>query len=111
MGVSAAQLRRTFQQTFGVSLSEYVRRTRLLRALELMLDQHSKVESVALQVGYQSKKNFYRIFKRSIGMTPRAFLSLPPEAAQDLLHATRMRMACSVGTNAIRNTTQVATGW
>jgi AraC-like DNA-binding protein len=32
-----------------------------------------KIEAVALSVGYQSKKNFYRQFKRQFGFTPEQY--------------------------------------
>jgi AraC-like DNA-binding protein len=69
LGVSPRQLRRAFLQTFGVPLPDYLRRARLLRALEVMAAQPGKVEPVALEVGYRSKKNFYRVFRQLVGMT------------------------------------------
>jgi PAS domain-containing protein len=42
-----------------------------------------KVEAVALDLGYRSKKNFYRQFKRRFGMTPEAYRQrYCPEAGQ-----------------------------
>jgi AraC-like DNA-binding protein len=32
-----------------------------------------KIEAVALELGYQSKKNFYHQFKRRFGATPQAY--------------------------------------
>ncbi len=89
IGVSPRQLSREFRQTLGITLAKYVRHERLQRALELLMDQPGKIEPVALQVGYASKKNFYRVFKKSIGMTPTAFLRLPPAATRDVIAAAR----------------------
>jgi AraC-like DNA-binding protein len=89
LGVTPRQLRRAFLQTFGVPLPEYLRRARLLRALELMTEQPGKVEPVALDVGYRSKKDFYRVFRQFIGMTPTDFKKLPRESALRLIDRTR----------------------
>src|SRR5439155_19738592 len=57
-----SQLTRQFRCEFGQSISEYQRVVRLIDALERV--RHEKAESVALQVGYKSKKNFYRALLR-----------------------------------------------
>jgi AraC-like DNA-binding protein len=93
LGVSPRQLRRAFLQTFSVPLPEYLRRARLLRALELMAEQPGKIEPVALDVGYRSKKDFYRVFRQALGMTPTAFMKLPPDAARGVIHRTRLAMS------------------
>jgi methylphosphotriester-DNA--protein-cysteine methyltransferase len=36
-----------------------------------------KVEGIARDVGYLSKKNFYHAFRRVAGMTPKEFQQLP----------------------------------
>jgi AraC-like DNA-binding protein len=89
IGVSPRQLRREFRQTFGITLAKYVRQTRLRRALEVMRLRPGKIEPVALEVGYKSKKNFYRFFKQSTGMTPSAFLRLPSDAARHVIESTQ----------------------
>jgi len=82
VGVSPRVLRREFRRTFAMPLVEYVQRDRLIRALEMMLEQPGKIEPIALQVGYASKKNFYKVFKKALEMTPTAFLRLPTDAAR-----------------------------
>lgn len=49
---------------------------RIVSALDDL--RHHKVDAIAIQVGYRSKKNFYRAFARLTGMTPGAFKKLPP---------------------------------
>jgi len=93
LGVSPRQLRRAFLQTFGVPLPDYLRRMRLLRALELMASHPGKVEPVALDVGYRSKKDFYRVFRQLLGMTPTAFMRLPPDSARSVILHTRLALS------------------
>ena len=69
--LTTSQLRRAFQQEFGMSVHEYQRALRLQEALDQVLTM--KVEALALHLGYKSKKNFYRAFHRLTGSTPTAF--------------------------------------
>jgi AraC-like DNA-binding protein len=85
IGVSPQQLRREFRQTFGVTIGRHERHARLLRALQILRRQPIKIEPVALEAGYASKKSFYEVFKRTVGMTPTEFQRLPHERAGALL--------------------------
>ena len=53
----------------GMSVHQWLTTVRLDRASTLIRDG-VKVEAVSLLVGYRSKKNFYRQFKRRFGTTP-----------------------------------------
>jgi AraC-like DNA-binding protein len=69
---SPGHLGRLFRRLTGTTIHEYVTRVRLDHAAHFIrLDV--KVEAVALAVGYQSKKNFYRQFTRHFGVTPEAY--------------------------------------
>lgn len=63
------RLRRMFRQVTGMTMHEYVTRVRLDHAAHYIL-AGDKIDSVALAVGYHSKKNFYRQFRRHFGVTP-----------------------------------------
>jgi PAS domain S-box-containing protein len=64
-----ASLGRLFREEIGVTVHEYVTRARMVfSAADVRAGV--KVEAVALVLGYRSKKNFYRQFKRFFGMTP-----------------------------------------
>jgi transcriptional regulator GlxA family with amidase domain len=52
----------------------YGPRTRVERASRA-IRAHEKVEAVALEVGYRSKKNFFRQFRRRFGTTPAKYRS------------------------------------
>lgn len=80
--VSPSSLQRAFKREFQVSVREYQRRLRLQRACEAV-GRH-KIDAVALQVGYKSKKNFYQAFRKMTGMTPAAFRRLPDDRTDRL---------------------------
>jgi PAS domain-containing protein len=56
----------------GVTVHEYITRARMMFGAA-QVRSGVKVEAVALDLGYRSKKNFYRQFKRRFGMTPEAY--------------------------------------
>jgi AraC-like DNA-binding protein/two-component sensor histidine kinase len=65
----SAYLGGMFRRVVGVSVHQWLTTVRLDRASTLIRDG-VKVEAVSLLVGYRSKKNFYRQFKRRFGTTP-----------------------------------------
>ena len=64
-----AYLGAMFRREVGVPMREWLTHVRLDHASEL-IREGVKVEAVSLLVGYRSKKNFYRQFKRRFGTTP-----------------------------------------
>jgi two-component system response regulator YesN len=79
MGRSPLVLRHEFSRAMGMSLRDYLTIVRLERAQEL-LQAREKVEAVALQVGYRSKRQFIRQFKSHVGMIPSDFRRLDGES-------------------------------
>ncbi|MDO8882919.1 AraC family transcriptional regulator, partial [Pseudotabrizicola sp.] len=63
----------------GVNLSQFVNKYRIQDACGLLSETDQSILQVALAVGFASKSNFYREFKRIIGLTPSAWRM----AAQD----------------------------
>src|SRR5207247_1956001 len=64
-----AHLGMIFREQFGMTARDWLTRVRLEHAAELIC-AGVKIEAVALIVGYRSKKNFYRRFKRYYATTP-----------------------------------------
>ncbi len=87
VGCSPAYLQRTFKERTGFTLREYQSELRLQEALTLLLDSDLKIEAIAREVGYHSKKDLYRIVEARVGCTPLEFrkrrgAGTPPEAAK-----------------------------
>jgi AraC family transcriptional regulator len=57
----------------GETLLEFVKRTRLERALYLMSHGPKSLTEIALEVGFNSSSDFSRSFKSHFGASPRAF--------------------------------------
>jgi len=72
IGRQPAYLGHVFRTVLGLTVHERMTRVRLERAAE-MIKAGTKIEAVSLTVGYRSKKNFYRQFKRYFGTTPAGY--------------------------------------
>jgi two-component system, response regulator YesN len=68
----ASYLGALFRRETGLSVRQCLTRVRLDRA-SVLIREGMKIEAVAQLVGYRSKKNFYRQFKRRFAMTPFAY--------------------------------------
>jgi AraC-like DNA-binding protein len=66
----ARRLERGFVASFGIGVYEYVRLVRVCLAVPLVLANRTTIEAVAADVGYASKKDFYRAVRRTVGVTP-----------------------------------------
>lgn len=69
LGMSERTLNRHFQHQTGLSFREWVRRARLLEALD-RLAQGQPVLRVALELGYGSHSAFTVMFRRVMGISP-----------------------------------------
>jgi AraC-like DNA-binding protein len=70
--VTPEHLRRLFGQHFGLSPMAWLTRLRMQRAAGQLTSSRSKVEAVALEVGYSSVYSFSTAFKRVMGIRPTA---------------------------------------
>jgi AraC-like DNA-binding protein len=68
----SAYLGRLFRDDVGITVHKYMTRAQMVFGAA-HVRAGVKIESVALDLGYRSKKNFYRQFKRHFDMTPEAY--------------------------------------
>jgi AraC-like DNA-binding protein len=73
-GVSIRTLERVFRREVGTSFESWRRQMRLMKAIE-MLVAGRKVKDAALSVGYQQPGAFVALFRRTLGMTPKVWVS------------------------------------
>ncbi|PWU67254.1 response regulator transcription factor [Gracilibacillus dipsosauri] len=62
-----------FKQEYGMNLSEYIEKCRILKAKELLENRKLKIRDVGVAVGYASAHSFTRFFKKVTGMTPKEY--------------------------------------
>jgi len=78
LNVSGRTLSRRFQRETGLRFSDWVRRARLLAALNTLAAGHSVLE-VALDLGYDSPSAFSAMFRRMLGVAPSEYFSKMPQ--------------------------------
>ncbi len=71
--ISPYYFSKLFKEKTGVTFVEYLTRTRMEKAKELLRDSENSIRDVCFAVGYQDPNYFSRIFKRSTGSTPSEF--------------------------------------
>lgn len=73
--LSAGYFSETFRKSAGMTFTEYVLRTRLEKAKELLCNPCKRISEVAYESGFQSIPYFNRAFKRHEGMSPSQYRS------------------------------------
>jgi two-component system response regulator YesN len=69
-GHNSSYLSRLFKQKNGVGVAEYITDCRVRLAKELLADPRNRIQDIAPSSGFTSVQYFYRVFKKSTGMTP-----------------------------------------
>lgn len=65
-----------FKQETGMNFSEYLTRVRIEKAKQFLIEGKKTAMDIALEVGYSDAKYFYKIFKKTTGLTPMEFARL-----------------------------------
>lgn len=72
-GVSVRTVQRIFQKEIGIDFESWRRQVRLTKAVQLLVGGRS-VKEVSFRIGYRQPTAFVETFRRSFGMTPRAWV-------------------------------------
>ncbi len=59
-----------FKKVTGINFTDYVSRSRIESAKNLLLNPNLRVSEIAYEVGFQSLTHFNRVFKKIIGQSP-----------------------------------------
>ena len=71
VNMSATYFSERFKEMTGINFVDYVSRTRVKKARNLLLNSKRRVSEVAFEVGFQSLSQFNRAFKKIAGHSPR----------------------------------------
>jgi AraC-like DNA-binding protein len=74
MGISPGHLARSFKTEMGVSLVEYRNRLRIERFLRSVQRGNESLLRAALEAGFGSYAQFFRVYRKLLGTTPREHL-------------------------------------
>ncbi|UUX95570.1 AraC family transcriptional regulator [Aquabacterium sp. J223] len=72
-GLSRTALAERFRDAMGDTPLNHLRVLRMQRAMRLLAETDHKLEAVAAEVGYQDAFSFSKVFKRTLGLSPKAF--------------------------------------
>lgn len=86
---SPAQLRTAFVARYDIAPLAYLQRARAIRALTLL--KNMKVEAVAWEVGYRSKKDLYRALREWTGHQPKTLRGLTDQEIESLTTRVSVR--------------------
>jgi AraC-like DNA-binding protein/ligand-binding sensor protein len=73
LNVSTFYFCKMFKKATGLTFTDYLARTRIERAKNLLLNPHVRVSEVAYDCGFISLTHFNRIFKRMVGKSPTGY--------------------------------------
>ena len=73
VNMSASYFNEKFKEMTGINFVEYVTRTRVEKARNLLLNPNRSVSEVAFEVGFQSLSQFNRAFRKVVGEAPRDY--------------------------------------
>jgi AraC family transcriptional regulator len=70
VGVHSVHLARTFRQSYGVTVGQYLRGRRIEAAARALRNSDASLVDIALDAGFTSQAHFCTTFRRLIGCTP-----------------------------------------
>lgn len=68
--INSSYLGQIFNKEVGCSFSDYLNKTKNMKAKELILETNMKINDIAREVGYTDSSYFYRKFKKFFGVSP-----------------------------------------
>lgn len=71
--LSAGYATTIFKKEAGESISKYLIKIRVQKAMEMLKDENSRVYEIAEKVGYKNLTHFSYIFKSIMGVSPREY--------------------------------------
>lgn len=69
-GLSVDYMARRFKAGMNMSPSEYIRRFRIAKSMELLTDPHLSIAQIAVRTGFSDISLFSRVFKSTVGIPP-----------------------------------------
>jgi AraC-like DNA-binding protein len=70
-----------FRKVTGTTFTEFVSRTRVEKAKNLLLNPNLRISEIAYEIGFQSLTHFNRVFKNIVGESPTEYRGHLPHAA------------------------------
>jgi transcriptional regulator GlxA family with amidase domain len=75
-GLSQRSLTRRFKAATNTSVTQYWQRLRLETVKELLASSNLSIQEIALEVGYQDQGHVTRLFRRTLGTSPKDYRTM-----------------------------------
>jgi len=76
---SLPYLSQAFKKTYGITMIDYISRSRLKKAEKLLTETSMKVSDIVIEIGYSDRSSFSKKFKAQSGMSPNEFRKMSKE--------------------------------
>jgi len=73
LGYSKFHISRLFTKKIGYQFNDYVNRLRINKAQTLLIETDMSILNISMECGFESHRNFNRVFKEFTGFTPTSF--------------------------------------
>ena len=73
ISISESRLSHLFREKTGVTVIDFITRTRIEKACDLLKDPDQRISDVAYAVGFNDQHYFSNVFRRITGKTPREY--------------------------------------
>ncbi|WP_163537970.1 AraC family transcriptional regulator [Gracilibacillus sp. YIM 98692] len=79
LSLSVSYIRQVFKEVTKETISDYILTNRINRVKEMLQTTDWLIADIAERSGFQTKSNFYTVFKKAVGMTPSEYRQLDEE--------------------------------
>lgn len=70
---NATYVARLYKQLRGISLTDYITKCRIQKAITLLVTTNDSIQSIAKETGFDTSQYFSIVFKKEVGMPPRDY--------------------------------------
>jgi len=79
---SERQITRVFKHITGDTIFSYLHKLRIEKAKNLLLQTDNKISDICMQVGFNDISFFNRVFKKTVGVSPKSYRSTHSQAGR-----------------------------
>lgn len=76
VNLSQQHLLKIFRENFNVTLSDYINSLRIRKSLSSLIYTNKAIIEIAIENGFNDNKNYTRVFKKQLGLTPGNFRNI-----------------------------------